>query len=110
VKAMFSLEPKWWVIENPTGLLREQKYMRPLKRFLKPTCRTESRGRAARTSGARTGHASAGGEFDHSSAMRGAACARVRECDDFSMTSPWCRKNRPVCRKIGRKPLPSISL
>ena len=37
VKAMFSLEPRWWVIENPTGLLREQAYMQPLKRFLKPT-------------------------------------------------------------------------
>lgn len=37
IKAMFSLEPRWWVIENPTGLLREQAYMQPLKRFLKPT-------------------------------------------------------------------------
>jgi hypothetical protein len=37
VKAMFSLEPSFWIIENPTGLLREQPYMQPLKRFLKST-------------------------------------------------------------------------
>ena len=37
------------------------------------------RSRAARTSGARIGPASAGGAFDHTSAMWGAACARVRE-------------------------------
>ena len=58
------------------------------------------RSRAAHTSGARIGPASAGRASDHSSAMRGAACARVRECDDVSMESPWCRKNRVPWRNL----------
>ena len=53
------------------------------------------------------GAASAGGAFDHSSAMRGAACARVRECDDVSMESPWCR-NRARWRNFRQKPLPFL--
>ena len=34
--------------------------------------------------------------------------ARVRECDDVSVGSPWCRKKRSPCRNVRRKPLPSL--
>jgi hypothetical protein len=37
IRVTMAIKPTAWVIENPTGLLRERPFMRPLLKFLKPT-------------------------------------------------------------------------